>query len=202
MGQVLFMYQEYIKPFFDVVFAFVFIIVLSPILIAISTYLKITTKSSVIYKQKRVGKDGQYFNIYKFRTMVSDTPILVGDERLAIRSKVTKFGRLLRDTSLDELPQLFNVLRGEMSLIGPRPVVDVEYELLNLRQQSGVFKLKPGMTGLAQVNGRKNLTTINKAEFDAKYAKNVSLFLDISILLKTVPIIIVREGVQKLIKRF
>lgn len=202
MGQVLFMYQEYIKPFFDVVFAFVFIIVLSPILIAISTYLKITTKSSVIYKQKRVGKNGQYFNIYKFRTMVSDTPILVGDERLAIRSKVTKFGRLLRDTSLDELPQLFNVLRGEMSLIGPRPVVDVEYELLNLRQQSGVFKLKPGMTGLAQVNGRKNLTTINKAEFDEKYAKNVSLFLDISILLKTVPIIIVREGVQKLIKRF
>ena len=164
--------------------------------------LKMTTNTSVIYKQKRVGKNRKHFYIYKFRTMTADTPILIGSERISIRNKVTKFGRFLRDTSLDELPQLFNVVKGEMSLIGPRPVVDADRELLILRRESGVIRIKPGMTGLAQVNGRKNLSDKNKAEFDEKYARNISFFLDISILFKTLPIIIVRGGVQKLLKKY
>lgn len=196
------MYQKFIKPFFDIFFAFIFIIVLSPILIAIFMFLKMTTNTSVIYKQKRVGKNRKHFYIYKFRTMTADTPILIGSERISIRNKVTKFGRFLRDTSLDELPQLFNVVKGEMSLIGPRPVVDADRELLILRRESGVIRIKPGMTGLAQVNGRKNLSDKNKAEFDEKYARNISFFLDISILFKTLPIIIVRGGVQKLLKKY
>lgn len=196
------MYQTFIKPFFDIFFAFIFIIVLSPILIAIFMILKMTTNTSVIYKQKRVGKNRKHFYIYKFRTMTADTPILIGSERISIRNKVTKFGRFLRDTSLDELPQLFNVVKGEMSLIGPRPVVDADRELLILRRESGVIRIKPGMTGLAQVNGRKNLSDKNKAEFDEKYARNISFFLDISILFKTLPIIIVRGGVQKLLKKY
>ena len=133
--------------------------------------------------------------------MTSDTPIIVGKERAKIRNKVTRVGRVLRDTSLDELPQLFNVLKGNMSLIGPRPVVVAEQNLLELRKVSGAIQLKPGLTGLAQVNGRKNLSDKQKANFDAEYARRISFFLDASILIRTIPVIFVREGVQKLLKK-
>lgn len=195
------MYQKYIKTFFDFFFTLILVIILIPIFIIIGIVLKVTTNSSVIYKQKRVGKNGKTFNIYKFRTMVADTPIVVGSDRAHIRNRVTKVGRYLRDTSLDELPQLFNILKGNMSLIGPRPVVETEYKLLNLRNENDVLRLKPGLTGLAQVNGRKNLSDEKKAQFDAEYAKKISIFLDISILYKTIPVIFVREGVQKLLKK-
>lgn len=195
------MYQKYIKTIFDVFFTLILIIILIPVFIVIGITLRITTKGSVIYKQKRVGKNGKTFNIYKFRTMAPDTPIVVGTDRAHIRNRVTKVGRYLRDTSLDELPQLFNILKGNMSLIGPRPVVGTEYKLLKLRNENDVLSLKPGLTGLAQVNGRKNLSDEKKAQFDAEYAKKVSIFLDISILYKTIPVIFVREGVQKLLKK-
>lgn len=195
------MYQKYIKTIFDVFFTLILVIILIPVFIVIGITLRITTKGSVIYKQKRVGKNGKTFNIYKFRTMAPDTPIVVGTDRAHIRNRVTKVGRYLRDTSLDELPQLFNILKGNMSLIGPRPVVGTEYKLLKLRNENDVLSLKPGLTGLAQVNGRKNLSDEKKAQFDAEYAKKVSIFLDISILYKTIPVIFVREGVQKLLKK-
>lgn len=195
------MYQKYIKTIFDVFFTLILVIILIPVFIVIGITLRITTKGSVIYKQKRVGKNGKTFNIYKFRTMAPDTPIVVGTDRAHIRNRVTKVGRYLRDTSLDELPQLFNILKGNMSLIGPRPVVGTEYKLLKLRNENDVLSLKPGLTGLAQVNGRKNLSDEKKAQFDAEYAKKVSIFLDISILYKTIPVIFVREGVQKLLNK-
>lgn len=195
------MYQKYIKTFFDFFFTLMLIIMLIPVFITIGVVLKVTTSGSVIYKQNRVGKNGKIFSIYKFRTMAPDTPIVVGANRANIRNRVTKVGRYLRDTSLDELPQLFNVLQGNMSLIGPRPVVDTESELLKLRNDAGVLQLKPGITGLAQVNGRKNLSDEQKAKFDAEYARRVSVLLDISILYKTIPVIFVREGVQKLLKK-
>lgn len=195
------MYQKYIKTCLDFFFAFLLLIVLMPIFIIIVILLKLTTKSSVFYNQERVGKNGKFFTVYKFRTMTSDTPIIVGKERAKIRNKVTRVGRVLRDTSLDELPQLFNVLKGNMSLIGPRPVVVAEQNLLELRKVSGAIQLKPGLTGLAQVNGRKNLSDKQKANFDAEYARQISFFLDASILIRTIPVIFVREGVQKLLKK-
>lgn len=195
------MYKEHVKPILDIFFACLLVILFLPIFIIIAFLLKTTTQNSVIYQQQRVGKNGHEFNIYKFRSMTADAPILVGAERAAIRKKVTKIGRFLRNTSLDELPQLFNVLQGDMSLIGPRPVVEDEQKLLHLRHESGADGLMPGITGLAQVKGRKKLTDEQKAEFDAEYAREVSLFCDLSIIFKTIPVIIVREGVQKLFQK-
>lgn len=195
------MYQKYIKKILDFFSALFLIVILMPVFIIIGISLKMTTNSSVFYIQERIGKDGKNFLVYKFRTMTADTPIIVGKERSKIRNKVTKVGRFLRDTSLDELPQLFNILKGNMSLIGPRPVVSEERKLLELRKISGSLHLKPGLTGLAQVNGRKNLTDKQKASFDAEYARKVSFFLDVSILIKTIPVILVRRGVQKLLKK-
>lgn len=195
------LYKERVKPILDIFFACLLVIFFLPTFIIIAFLLKITTQDSVIYQQQRIGKNGQEFNIYKFRSMTGDAPILVGAERATIRKKVTKVGRFLRNTSLDELPQLFNVLQGDMSLIGPRPVVANEQELLDLRRESGVDSLMPGITGLAQIKGRKKLTDEQKAEFDAEYAREVSLFCDLSIIFKTIPVIIVREGVQKLFKK-
>lgn len=195
------MYQKYIKTFLDFFFALLLIVMLIPVFLIIGILLRVTTNSSIFYNQERVGKNGKNFVIYKFRTMTSDTPIVVGKERSKIRNKVTKVGRLLRDTSLDELPQLFNILKGDMSLIGPRPVVPTENKLLKLRKNSGVLPLKPGLTGLAQINGRKNLADEQKANFDAEYARKISFFLDTSIIFKTIPVIFVREGVQKLLKK-
>lgn len=187
------MYKEHIKKLFDFMGAIIALIVLSPLLFVVYVILCITTKDSVIYHQQRVGQYGAIFEIYKFRTLPTDTPILVGEQRVKIRNRVSRFARFLRTTSIDELPQLINILKGDMSLIGPRPVVPQETELVQLRQASGALNVKPGLTGLAQVNGRKQLKNIQKADFDAIYANHVTLLGDIMIILRTLPIIIERS---------
>ncbi|MFK8246478.1 MAG: sugar transferase [Leuconostoc mesenteroides] len=194
-------YKNYIKKVFDLLMATFLIIVLSPVLLVVYVTLRVTTDDTVIYKQNRVGQYGEIFQIYKFRTMPKNTPILVGKQRAKIRNRVSKFARFLRSTSIDELPQLVNVIKGDMSLIGPRPVVLQEVALIQLREKSGANSVKPGLTGLAQVNGRKQLNNIEKAKFDAMYADHVTFKADILIVLRTLPIIIERDGVRKFFKK-
>ncbi|MCV2529921.1 sugar transferase [Leuconostoc mesenteroides] len=194
-------YKNYIKKVFDLLMATFLVIVLSPILLVVYIILRVTTDDTVIYKQDRVGQYGKVFQIYKFRTMPKNTPILVGKQRAKIRNRVSKFARFLRSTSIDELPQLVNVVKGDMSLIGPRPVVPQEVALIQLREKSGANSVKPGLTGLAQVNGRKQLNNIEKAKFDAMYADHVTFKADILIVLRTLPIIIERDGVRKFFKK-
>lgn len=194
-------YKNYIKKIFDLLMATFLIIVLLPVLLVVYIILRVTTDDTVIYKQDRVGQYGKVFQIYKFRTMPKNTPILVGKQRAKIRNRVSKFARFLRSTSIDELPQLVNVVKGDMSLIGPRPVVPQEVALIQLREKSGANSVKPGLTGLAQVNGRKQLNNIEKAKFDAMYADHVTFKADILIVLRTLPIIIERDGVRKFFKK-
>jgi len=194
-------YKNYIKKIFDLLMATFLIIVLLPVLLVVYIILRVTTDDTVIYKQDRVGQYGKVFQIYKFRTMPKNTPILVGKQRAKIRNRVSKFARFLRSTSIDELPQLVNVIKGDMSLIGPRPVVPQEAALIQLREKSGANSVKPGLIGLAQVNGRKQLNNIEKAKFDAMYADHVTFKADILIVLRTLPIIIERDGVRKFFKK-
>ncbi|MFT9469978.1 sugar transferase [Leuconostoc pseudomesenteroides] len=195
------MYNKHIKPILDILFAIVFSIGLFPLFLIIAIILKFSQHGSILYKQERVGQNGEIFLIYKFRSMSVDAPILFGPERFKIKSKITRVGKFLRVTSLDEIPQLINILRGEMSFIGPRPVIYAEKKLLALRQREGALDIKPGITGLAQVHGRKKLTIAQKAQYDAMYADNISLWLDFCILVKTIPVISEREGVRKSFKK-
>ncbi len=150
-----------------------------------------------IFRQERMGKDGKTFTIYKFRTMRVDAPDNVPTNQIDLsRGYITKVGAVLRRTSMDELPQLFNVLRGDMSIVGYRPVCLCEEELNALRSRLGVFAVRPGITGLAQVNGRDHLSFREKARLDAEYVRNMSIRLDLWCLLKTVFIVVSGEGVR------
>jgi len=177
------MYGTIIKPFFDVTVALTAIIFLLPVYIIIFLMLRLSGTKSPIFTQPRPGKDERIFHILKFRTMTGETDdrgeLLPDDRRL------TALGAILRRTSLDELPQLFNVLKGEMSLVGPRPL-RVRYLPFYTLRESLRHSVKPGITGLAQVSGRNALTWDNRLELDARYADDFGLLLDFKILLRTV----------------
>lgn len=176
-----------IKRSFDILFSFIMILLLLPVLFVISVVIKFECPNCVIiFKQKRYGKNSEAFVIYKFRTMKKDAPNISACEMVINQDKyITKFGKFLRKTSLDELPQLFNILKGDMSIIGPRPVILAEEYLQNLRKQNGSDNILPGLTGLAQVNGRNSLSDDEKAEFDAKYYYKICFWLDVKIFLGT-----------------
>lgn len=169
---------KYVKRFLDIVISLVFIILLSPILILIYAILLFTLKKQIIYKQVREGKHKIPFTMYKFRTMIIDTTI-------SDKDRITKFGRILRNLSLDELPQLFNVLKGDMSLIGPRPFI-VGEPLPKDHIDKIRYSIRPGMTGYAQIHGKRRLSHKDKIKYDVEYARNYSLLLDIKILFLTV----------------
>lgn len=169
---------KYVKRFLDIILSGIFIIILSPIFILIYIILLVTLKEQIIYKQVREGKDKKTFTMYKFRTMIIDTTIPDKD-------RITKFGRLLRNLSIDELPQLFNVLKGDMSLIGPRPFI-VGEPLPKDRIDKIRYSVKPGMTGYAQIHGKRKLSHKDKLKYDVEYAKTYSLILDIKIIFLTV----------------
>lgn len=176
-----------IKRIIDIVFSFIMILFLSPVLFIISTVIKFECPNcGIIFKQKRYGKNSKVFVIYKFRTMIKDAPNISACKMVNNQNKyITKIGKVLRKTSLDELPQLFNILKGDMSIIGPRPVILSEAYLQNLRKQNGSDYLLPGLTGFAQVNGRNSISDDKKAELDAEYCNNISFRLDIKIFLGT-----------------
>lgn len=184
------------KRICDFIFALVVIIILSPLFAVIVLLIKIDSKGPILFKQKRIGKNNRYFNILKFRTMHIDTPKDTPTHLLKIPEQwITRVGKLLRRTSIDELPQIINILRGNMSLIGPRPALWNQYDLINERDKYEVYKLYPGLTGYAQIHGRDELSIIEKAKLDGYYLKHISLWLDIKIFFGTFTSIFKSEGV-------
>ncbi len=173
------------KRFFDIFASLIMLIILSPLFLIISIVIAVDDGLPVIFKQHRVGKDNELFYIYKFRTMRNGTRNVASGSLSESGECITASGRFLRKTSLDELPQLFNILQGKMSFVGPRPLIPEEEKIRELRKKYNVYSVRPGMTGLAQINGRDNLTDEEKAEFDRKYVENHSFFSDIVIMFKT-----------------
>ena len=174
------------KRIIDVVGALCGIIVFSPIFIITSILIKLESNGSVIFKQIRVGKDSKPFYIYKFRSMKTDAPNMATNDLKNPEVYITRVGKFIRKTSIDELPQLFNILKGDMSIVGPRPVIEKERDLLQLRRESYIDKIKPGVTGWAQINGRDNLDTEEKVKYDKEYLCNRSIKFDVYIIFKTV----------------
>lgn len=184
---------KYLKRFFDFVSALLALIVFSLLLAVIAVLVKVKLGSPVIFKQERPGLNNKVFTLYKFRTMTDERD--ENGELLPDEVRLTKFGQFLRNTSIDELPELINILKGDMSVIGPRPLL-VQYIPLYNEHQARRAEVKPGLTGWAQVNGRNTVTWEDKFDMDVYYVDNYSLALDIKILFMTVKNVIKREGIS------
>ncbi|MCD6545793.1 MAG: sugar transferase [Thermotogae bacterium] len=192
--------QRFFKRFFDIFFAVIGIIILFPVMLVIAAAIKLDSKGPVIYKQDRLGKNGRIFKIYKFRTMIENAEKM-GSGLFTFENdpRITKVGKFLRKTSLDELPQLFNVLKGDMSFVGPRPPVPFypkkweEYTVYEKKR----FSVRPGITGWAQVNGRNEIDWSERIKLDVWYVDNWSLILDLKIILKSIKVVLKKEGVYK-----
>ncbi len=177
------MYRRSGKRILDLVLAFVATLLLLPIMLVVVVLIKFTDPGPVFFIQRRVGTDGRHFCMYKFRSMPVGTDDLPSG--LVGEVPMSRIGRVIRRTNFDELPQLFNVLAGDMSLVGPRPPIPVQEGLIAKRRQNGALRCKPGMTGLAQVNSFDGMSETDKAEFDGKYARNITLLGDLSIIART-----------------
>lgn len=171
-------------------------IALAPVMIMVAIAIKLDSKGPVIFRQKRVGRNGEFFDIYKFRTMHVGTPDLPTDQMLKRPSPVTPVGKVLRSTSLDELPQIFNVLKDQMSIVGPRPALYNQTTLTEMRQEAGVLRFAPGITGWAQVNGRDELPDDVKVRMDRWYCDNWNYWLDWQIIFMTVQTVVTRRGAR------
>lgn len=180
------------KRILDFIFSLVAVIVLFPLILVLYILVYISSGSPVIFKQQRVGYENKLFTIYKFRTMKrgmrqTKTENLTKEE---VERDITALGKILRKLSLDELPQLFNILKGDMSFVGPRPLIPEEDEIRKLREEYNVYSVRPGITGWAQVNGRDFVTDEEKAKLDRDYVENKSILFDIKIMLKTVLVVL------------
>ena len=186
----------FIKRIIDVVLSLIAIIILFIPCVIISICIKVESKGPVFFKQKRVGKNKKYFMIYKFRTMRTDTPKDMPTHMLNNPDLyITKVGKILRKTSLDELPQIINIIKGDMSIIGPRPALWNQDDLIAERDKYGANDIKPGLTGLAQISGRDELEIPVKAKIDGEYTKNISFLLDVKIFFKTIIKVFESDGV-------
>ena len=186
-----------VRSVIDRILAGIALVILSPLFLIVSIAQKISAPDEpVFFLQKRVGKNAHCFNIIKFRTMKSSAPKNVATGDLADpQIYISRLGRFLRDTSIDELPQFVNVVKGEMSLIGPRPLVYTEREIRFLRRWYGVYQVTPGITGWAQVNGRDTVDIYDKVYYDREYVQNVSLKFDLKVIWKSVLVVLGRKGV-------
>lgn len=194
------MYERYIKRALDVVLSAVGLVVLSPLLGLIALAIRLDSPGPVVFHQKRFGKDRKLFEIYKFRTMRVDAPRDVPTNDLrGSKGYITRVGRILRMTSLDELPQLWNILKGDMSLIGPRPALWNQEDLMAWRDRFGASHIRPGLSGWAQVNGRDYLSRDleKKARRDAEYAHNISFAFDLKCFLLTLVKVVNRQGIAE-----
>lgn len=190
-------YRTIIKRILDAFFGVLLLICLSPLMLVLAIWIKLDSKGPVLFKQERVGRNGEPFTIYKFRSMSDDAPHQMATSEFgSALSYITRSGRIMRKLSLDELPQLFNVIKGEMSFIGPRPLIAKEEYVLQLRRANGAEDITPGITGLAQVRGRDEVTDDQKAAYDGEYAKDLSFKEDCSILFKTVADVVQSRGVH------
>ena len=188
------MYRNFLKRVIDILGALFLLILTSPIIIATAIFIYFKVSRDVIFTQARPGLKEKIFKIYKFKTMSDERD--ANGELLPDEQRLGKFGKLIRSLSLDELPQLFNVLKGDMSFIGPRPLL-VEYLPIYNETQKHRHDVRPGITGLAQVNGRNAISWEKKFEYDVYYAKNLSFMLDVKIALQTIEKVLKRSGVSK-----
>lgn len=186
------MIYKYIKRILDIISSLLAIIILSPLIAVTAVLVKTKLGSPVLFKQERPGKDEKIFTLMKFRTMTDERD--ENGELLPDEVRLTKFGKFLRSTSIDELPELFNILKGDMSVIGPRPLL-VQYLPYYTEEERHRHDVRPGLSGLAQANGRNNVTWEEKFAWDIKYVNEMSLILDINILLKTVFNVLKRDDV-------
>ncbi|MFR4161299.1 MAG: sugar transferase [Paraclostridium sordellii] len=186
-----------IKNILDRILALIGIIAISPILFITAFIIKIESEGPIIFKQDRVGKDGKIFKVYKFRSMIENAQYIGAGLYFEGEDdpRITKSGKFIRKTSIDELPQLFNVLKGEMSLVGPRPLLKITIDEMTDRQRRRLL-MKPGMTGLAQINGRNELSIKERIENDLEYIENYSLILDVKIILRTIGVVLLRKGIR------
>ena len=185
-------YRKYIKRILDFILSFVAIIILSPVLLIVAILVRTKLGTPVIFKQERPGLNERIFTLYKFRTMTDER-----DEEgnlLPDEIRLTKFGKLLRSTSLDELPELFNILKGDMAIVGPRPL-RVQYLPYYNDKEKHRHDIRPGLTGLAQVSGRNGLQWDQRFEYDIEYLKNYSLFYDVHIVFLTLKKVFIKENI-------
>lgn len=185
-----------IKRLIDIIFSFLGLVILSPLFAILIVAIKVDSKGAVLFKQKRVGLHKEYFNILKFRTMRIDTPKDTPTHLLDQPDQwITKVGKFLRKTSLDELPQIINILRGDMSIIGPRPALWNQYDLIEERDKYGANDIPVGLTGWAQINGRDELEIDIKAKLDGEYTKKIGFRMDCKCFFGTIFSVIKRDGV-------
>lgn len=185
------------KRLFDFLMSLIATIILSPVILIVALAVKFTSPGPMLFKQRRIGKDNVEFEIYKFRTMRIDTPNVPTHLLENPEQWITPVGKFLRKTSLDELPQLFNILKGEMSIVGPRPALYNQLDLKEMRTKVEVHKLVPGLTGWAQINGRDEIPLSLKVNLDKEYLDKMSFLFDIKIIFMTVLSVLKRDGVQE-----
>ncbi len=187
-------YEKYIKRCFDILLSAIAIIFLSPLFVVISLIVKIKLGSPILFSQERPGKFGEIFVLRKFRTMTDEVDPLTG-ELLPDEQRLTRFGSFLRSTSLDELPELFNILKGDMSIVGPRPLL-VRYLPRYNEKQMHRHDVRPGLTGFAQANGRNAISWEEKFDMDVYYTEHISFLFDLKVILQTVKAVICRDGIN------
>lgn len=189
------MYQV-VKRLLAILISGLAIIILSPVLLAVAIAIKCDSKGPVLFKQKRVGKDKQHFMIYKFRSMYVDAPADMPTHMLKDpTAMITKVGAFLRKTSLDELPQLFNIFKGEMAIVGPRPALWNQYDLIAERDKYNANSIRPGLTGWAQINGRDELEIDEKSRLDGYYVAHMSFLMDLKCFIGTFISVLKSDGV-------
>ncbi|WP_290912079.1 sugar transferase [Eubacterium sp.] len=185
------------KRLFDIVVSFFSLIILSPLFLFIMAVNYFTPNCKVFFSHERRGRSGKPFRIYKFQTMKNDTPNCATGELENPEQYITKFGAFLRKTSMDELPQLWNILKGDMSFVGPRPLISSEIRAHRLRLEYGVYRFRPGLTGWAQINGRDDISLMKKMKLDKEYCDKWSLKLDLIILLRSFGVVVKQKGYQE-----
>ena len=181
---------------FDIFVSIILGLILFLPLLVLIIIIKIENKGSAFYISKRLGKNKKVFKMYKFRTMQMNTPEIHSNDLKNADTYITKVGKILRKYSLDEFPQIINILKGEMTLVGPRPALENQDKLIFLREKKNIFSLVPGITGLAQINGRDNLTEEKKIEYEAIYMQKKSFLFDLIILLKTISVVVKSKGIK------
>ena len=186
-----------LKRVFDFFISLVATIILFPVITVVAIVIKFSSPGPILFSQKRIGQNNKEFKIYKFRTMRTDTPNVPTHLLDTPEKWITPIGIFLRKTSLDELPQLWNILKGEMSIVGPRPALYNQSDLITLRTEKGVHKLIPGLTGWAQINGRDELPIQRKVKFDEEYLKRRSFLFDIKIIFMTIFKVMKSDGVKE-----
>ncbi len=184
------------KRLFDITFSLMLLPILLVLMLIISLLVRLTSKGPIIHWSDRVGRKNIIFKMPKFRTMHSESPNIASNLIRNPEDYVTNIGRFLRKSSLDEIPQIISVLKGDMSIVGPRPALFNQYDLIKLRTDNAIDQLTPGVTGWAQVNGRDELTVVEKVAFDIEYLNRMSLFFDLVVLWKSISVLVNRKNIS------